>query len=292
MRAQVEVVEDAERDQRHDTLAVGRDLVQSVAAIVHLERLHPVRPVRLQIGRAQRAALLLRRRLELFSKFAAIERLSLRGSDLFKGQCVFLENKFFARARRTSFRHKGLRKTRLVLQLIDLGLPLPRDGRRDEKTLAAVADRLLEEFSKRQLAELAVKLDPRRYCSWHGHRIPAALRYRRLAAEVIGRPRTRRASRGVQAVELSPVPDEYIAIRTDPFRTRPAKGRRERGGENRAPRVAAGGEHLQPRLRGERLGSGDDVLREQRLARPSVRVPPRKGSHRTVKVLIHPSCLL
>ena len=34
-------------------------------------------------------------------------------------------------------------------------------------------------------------------------------------------------------------------------------------------RVATGGEHLQPRLRGERLGGGDDVLREQRLARPA-----------------------
>src|SRR5262249_14423461 len=156
MRAQVEVAEDTKRNQRDNALAVGRDLVQSVAAIVHLERLHPVRPVRLQVGRAQRAAVLLRRRLELFRKLAAIAGLSLRGSDLFKGQCVFLENKFFAGARRTSFRHKGLRKTRLVLQLIALGLPLPRDGRRDEKTLAAVADRLLEELSKRQLAQLAV----------------------------------------------------------------------------------------------------------------------------------------
>src|SRR5215813_14077964 len=115
MRAQVEVVEDAERDQRDNALAVGRDLVQSVTAVVHLERLHPVGLVRLKVGRAQRAALLLRRRFELFSKLTAIERLSLRGSDLFKGQCVFLENKFFPRARRASSRQKRLRKTGLVL---------------------------------------------------------------------------------------------------------------------------------------------------------------------------------
>jgi hypothetical protein len=38
-------------------------------------------------------------------------------------------------------------------------------------------------------------------------------------------------------------------------------------------------------LRGEWLGGGDDVLREQRLARPGVRVFPGKGSHSTVSKL-------
>src|SRR5262245_55693757 len=156
MRAQVEVVEDTERDQRHDSLAVGWDLVQGVAAVLHLERLHPVGPVRRQVGRAQRATLLLHRRFELFSKLTAIECLSLRGSDLFKGQCVFLENKFFPRARRASSQQKRLRKTRLFLQLVDLGLPLPSDCRRDQEALATVADCRLKELSKRQLAELAV----------------------------------------------------------------------------------------------------------------------------------------
>src|SRR5262249_10524164 len=211
---------------------------------------------------------------------------------LIRGKGWFMETNFSAGGRRASSRKKRLGKTRLIFHLVNLGLPLPSDCRRDKKALATVADRRVKELSKRQLAELAVQLDPRRYCSWHGHRIPAALRHRRLAAEVIGRPPSRRASRGVQAVELSPVPDEHIGIRTDAIRHRLNQRQRDRGGEDRVHRGAAGGEHLQPRLRGERLGGGDDVLREQRLARPSVRVPPRKGSHRTVKVLIHPSCLL
>jgi hypothetical protein len=58
VRAQVKIFENAERDQCQNALAVGRDLVQRVAAIIHLERLHPVRPVCHQVGRAQRAALL------------------------------------------------------------------------------------------------------------------------------------------------------------------------------------------------------------------------------------------
>ena len=52
VRAQVEVGEDAERDQRHDALAVGRDLVQGVAAIIHIEGLNPLWPVRRHVGRA------------------------------------------------------------------------------------------------------------------------------------------------------------------------------------------------------------------------------------------------
>jgi hypothetical protein len=48
---------------------------------------------------------------------------------------------------------------------------------------------------------------------------------------------------------------------------------RDRGGEDRVHCVAA---------RGERLGGGDNVLREQRLARPGVGVTPGKGNHCTV----------
>src|SRR4029453_5272804 len=151
-------------------------------------RFPPVRPVRPHIGSAQRAALLLRRRLEFRSKLAPIERLSLCGSDLFKGQSMFLENEPFSGARRASSRQERLGKAGLVLQLVDLGLPLPRDGRRDQEALAAVADRLLEVFAERQLTELAVKFDPRRYGARDSDRIPAALRHGRLAAEVVRRP--------------------------------------------------------------------------------------------------------
>src|SRR5262245_57898991 len=104
MRAQIKVVEDAERDQRHDALAVGRDLVQGVTAIVHREWLHPVGPVRLQVGGAQRAAMFLRRRREFFGELTAIECLSLRGGDLFEGRRMFFENESFSGARRASSR--------------------------------------------------------------------------------------------------------------------------------------------------------------------------------------------
>ena len=63
MRTQVEVLEHAERHQRDDALAVRRDLVQRVAAVIHLERLQPVGLVRGEIGDLQRAAVRTRMRL-------------------------------------------------------------------------------------------------------------------------------------------------------------------------------------------------------------------------------------
>src|SRR5437879_2481146 len=123
---------------------------------------------------------------------------------------MFLEYKPFSSARRASSRQERLGKTMLVLQLVDLGLPLPRDGRRDEEAVAAVADRLLEVLAERQLAELAVQLDPRRHAARHRDRVPAARWHGRLAAEVVGRPCGRRAPRGVQAVQLTPVPDKRV----------------------------------------------------------------------------------
>jgi hypothetical protein len=52
------------------------------------------------------AALLLCRCFELCRKLAAIERLSLRGRNLFNGQGMFLENELFSGARRASFRQE------------------------------------------------------------------------------------------------------------------------------------------------------------------------------------------
>ena len=86
-------------------------------------------------------------------------------------------------------------------------------------------------------------------------------------------------------MQFASVPDERVGIRADTVRHRFDQRQRDRGGEDRVHRVAAGGEHLQPRLRGERLGGGDHVLREQRLARPGVGVTPGKGSHCAVDIL-------
>ena len=49
---------------------------------------------------------------------------------------------------------------------------------------------------------------------------------------------------------------------------------------DRVDRVAAVGEHLQSRLRGQRLRRGDDVARQHGLARPRVgQLPGERDSH-------------
>src|SRR5919109_3373584 len=128
---------------------------------------------------------------------------------------MFLENEFFASARRASLRQERLGKSRLVLQLVDLALPLPRDGWRDQKALAPVTDRRLKELAEWQLAKFVMHLDPRRDAARHGNRVPTARRHGCPAAELIGRPRGRRPPRGVEAVQLAPVPDECVGIRAD-----------------------------------------------------------------------------
>src|SRR5438552_4164496 len=115
---------------------------------------------------------------------------------------MFLEHEFFSNTKRASSQQEHLSEAGLILQLINLRLPLTHDDRQDEKALATIADRLLEELAERQLAELAMQLDPRRDAARYDNDIPAAHQHDRLAAEVVERPRDGRASRGVQTVQL------------------------------------------------------------------------------------------
>ncbi len=185
VRADVEVLQHPEGHQRDDALAVGRNLVQGVAAIVHLERLHPVGLVGGEVGGAHDAAVLLRVRLELLRELAAIERLAPAGGDLLQDLGVRRELEALAGARRAAAGHEIFREAGLVLQLRDLLLPLLRNGRRDQEPLAAVADRALEELLERQLAELRMQLDPGLHAAGHGDAVPAPHRHRLLSLEVL-----------------------------------------------------------------------------------------------------------
>src|SRR4051812_38947890 len=116
---------------------------------------------------------------------------------------------------RATVRQERVSEPRLILQLRHLIGPLPGDGRRNEKALAAVFDRVLEELLERQLAELGVQLDPGRDPSWHGDGAPPARGHRVLAREVVERPGGWRAPRGVQSMQLLAVPYEGVGVRAD-----------------------------------------------------------------------------
>ncbi len=133
-RAHVEMLQDAERDQRHDALPIRRDLVQGIAAIVHLERRHPVGLVGGEIGGAHRGFVLLRVRFDLLRDRPTVERLSLRARDVLQHVGMGRPAEALARPRRAAVRHEGLGEPGLVLQLGHLLVPLAGDGGRDEKS--------------------------------------------------------------------------------------------------------------------------------------------------------------
>ena len=49
MRRQIELPQDTQCDERRNSLAVGWDLVQALAAVIDLQRVHPFRVVRRQV---------------------------------------------------------------------------------------------------------------------------------------------------------------------------------------------------------------------------------------------------
>src|SRR5205807_5998324 len=131
-----------------------------------------------------------------------------------------------------------------------------------------------------QLAEFAMQLQPRRYAAGNGDGIPAARRHRFLAAEELGRPAGRGATGGIEAVQLPAVPDDGVGVGADAVGHRLDQREGDGGGEGGVDRSAAGGEHLQPGLRGKRLRGGHGIFGEHRPARPGVGIVPGKGRHR------------
>src|SRR4029078_2181197 len=101
-----------------------------------------------------------------------------------------------------------------------------------EKTFTAVFDGALEKLLERHLSPALVHLDPRRNEAGPSDRIPAALRYGLLAGEGVRRPGRRRASGGVQAVQLLSIPDDGVGIGADAVGNGLDQRQRDRRGED------------------------------------------------------------
>ena len=153
-------------------------------------------------------------RLEFGREFAAVEGLAVGCGDLLERGRVVGKPEQLTGFRRPPGRHERLGEAGLVLEQRHLRRPLLRDRRRDQKAVAAIGDRGLEELLERKLAELGVQLGPRRHRPGHGHRIPAE-RGNSVAAEVLWRPCRGRAAGCVQSVQSPAVPDDGEGVRAD-----------------------------------------------------------------------------
>ncbi len=279
VRAQVEVLEHAERHQRDDALAVGRDLVQRVAAVVHLRAARPSRTcARRDRTRASRRRASSRApRSSRRARRGRTPRPCVRAIFSSTSACSW-KMKRSPGAGRATVRQERVSEPGLIPELGHLLFPLAGDRRRDQKPFAAVLDRALEQLLEGKSFRIALTArrqadtqpGTRHRCSSRAAASPCC------PAKYSGVQRCGRAAGSVEAVELLAVPDDGIGVGADAVRYRLDQRQRDRGGEDRVDRAAAGGEHLQAGLRGERLRGRDHVRREQRLARPRSRDWPRR----------------
>jgi hypothetical protein len=79
--AEIELLEDIQRHQRHDALAVGRNLAHLVAAIIHPDGLHPLRLIGGQILIAEVAAKLFALGVDLPGDGAGIKGVGVCPAD-------------------------------------------------------------------------------------------------------------------------------------------------------------------------------------------------------------------
>ena len=190
----IEVLENAQRDQRRDALAVGRNFMQRVAAVIDADRFHPVVFVIGQIVHRHRAAILFGPGNDFFGEVACVKRFTFGLGDPRQGFGLSREGEFFTRCRRAPARHEGFSVSWLIFQFRRLLGPQAGDGRRHHITVGGVFDRGFEQVGEGQLAELGRHFRPGRDTTRHGDGIPAALRHRLRALEIIRGPRRGRAS--------------------------------------------------------------------------------------------------
>ncbi len=220
-RADVEVAQDAERNQRRDALAIGRNLVQAMTPDVEADRVDPFRLVGGEIGQRHRTAVAGRVRRDRLRDLAAIEGLALARGDGAQGTRRGRESEPFADLGRTSLRQKGFGPTGLRLQERCRRDPLLLDHDRHGVAALGDLDRGREQLRERQLAEALGQRHPGRDRARHRHRVPAA--HRRagriaaiLAREILRRPGARRRPRRVEAVQALAVPEdaEHVGAET------------------------------------------------------------------------------
>ena len=258
-RFKIEALEDAEADQRRQSLAIRRDLVHAVAAEIDADWRHPVGRVRREVVERQGAAVFRGGRRDRFGKLAAIEGFAVRFSDRLQRRRMRPAAEEFARLWRAAIGQEGFGETGIAAQPLDLVVPLARDARAHHEAVAGIADRSFEQRLERQLAEFLVQRDPGGDRAGNGHRVPARHRHAVAAGETLRRPPGRRAAGSVEAVQLIAVPDDREGIAADSVHGRLDDRQRDRRGDGRIDRIAAARQHREARLSGQRLRRCHDI---------------------------------
>ena len=118
------MLQDAEGDQGHDALAVGRNLVDGVAAVVGVDRAHPVGAVRGEVAGAHDATVGSRVCLEFCRELSAVEGFSLCCRDLLQGGRMVGKGEQFAGFRGPPMRQERVGEPGLGFEQRNLRGPL------------------------------------------------------------------------------------------------------------------------------------------------------------------------
>ena len=264
--AHAQLVQHAQRHQRRNALAVGRNLVDHRVAELLRHRAHPVGLVRGQIFLAHHAAAGPRMRGHLSGQRTAVEGLAQGLGNLLQRARMGFAPEHFSGPGRTAARQKALGKAGLIAQLLAAQLPQCGNGGRDRETVARIVDGGPGHLREGQLAEALGQRHPGRHCAGHGHGIPAFFRNAAQLGKVVGRPARRRAARSVEAVQLLAVPDDGKAVAADAAARGLDHGERHRSSQRRIHGVAAGQQHGEAGLRGQRLRSANHIAPQHRRA--------------------------
>ena len=209
--ADVGVLQHAKRHQRGDALTVWRDLVQFHVVKALADGAAPVVVMRSQIVGRHRAAIGLGEGRDLLRDLAFVEGAALGFGDGAQGACGAGVAEAFAGFGRASLGHESLGKAGLVLEHRGPFGPRRAHDRRHDKAVFGIADRGGQHGRQAEAAEFFRQFDPGADGTGDGHGVPAV--FGDAVLEILGRPGSGRAARGVQPVQLLAVPQDAEGVR-------------------------------------------------------------------------------
>ena len=262
---QRKALQDVQHLQGGDALRVGRNLADRPAAVVGLDRLHPLG---LEIGKVverHRAALLVDDVDDGLRGGTLVVAVAPLFRDAPQGAREVGIAEDLARAGRAAVDQE--RRARVGVLAEQLLGPRPQAGGdlHQGEAVLGVEDRRRERHREGQRAEALAQGIPSGHHAGHRDREGASLGHlvrSALAPHEVGRHRLRGPAAGVQAVELVFLRHvhqrEQVSADSAPGRLHHSGGRV--GGDGRIDGIAAALEDLHSRGRGERLAGGDDAV--------------------------------
>ena len=263
----IELLQDVQGHQGGDALAVGRDLADLIAPVIHPDGLHPLRRIGRQILIAEVAAIFPALGIDLPGQGAPVEALPFRLADLPEGVGVIRQADQFPCLRRTALGRKSAKPGGKA----GLGEPFPVDPVSalpglgqvcpTGPALPGIALRGGEVFRQAPPPEALCDGRPGAHGAGHRHRRPAVAGHFAVQIPVLREDLFRigqhgRGAAGVEAKELVLLfaPDEGKGVGAQAvgggLHHRESRG----GGHSRVHGVAALPQGLQPG--GGRLGRG------------------------------------